>query len=384
MRGAGTRIVAGVAPGRAGSRVEGLEEVPVFGSVSEARKATDANASIAFVPPAAAAESLVEAMEAGLDLVVAITDGIPVHDMLRVRRRLEVLRANGYRGRLLGPNGPGVIAPGRAKVGIMPEGICRPGPVGIASRSGSLSYETVRGLSAIGIGQSAVVGVGGDPVKGTTFEDLLPLFEADPETRVIVLLGEVGGTDEERAAAWIARHGTNRSPRSSPAAGRRRGSRWPPGARPDGQGTRRKIETLRRAGVQLARDTDALATTVKDLSRGEGGSGTAATRCGEHGPLDRLAAASLASSQRIAWRARIRGRRGRARRGSPRDPRPPRPDHGLRAHVERSPSRAVGSTRAPRDADAAGSVRRPPAAPAMAPPRRRGQPAVQGASAVSR
>lgn len=268
MRGAGTDIVAGVAPGRAGARVEGLENVPVFASVAQARAATGANASIAFVPPAGAAGSLIEAMEAGLDLVVAITDGIPVHDMLRVRRRLEALRAGGFRGRLVGPNGPGVIAPGKAKVGIMPEGICRPGPVGIASRSGSLSYEMARGLSAIGIGQSTVVGVGGDPVKGTRFEDLLPLFEADPETKVIVLLGEVGGTDEERAAAWIARHGTK--PVAALVAGR-----WAPEEIPlghpgalvlDGKGNAaEKIETLRRAGVHLAPDTDALAAIVKGL-----------------------------------------------------------------------------------------------------------------------
>jgi succinyl-CoA synthetase alpha subunit len=268
MRDAGTRVVAGVAPGRSGARVEGLEDVPVFDGLREAREATGANASIAFLPPAAAADGLIAAAEAGLDLVVAITDGIPVHDMLRVRRALEDLRARGWRGRLLGPNGPGVIAPGKAKVGIMPEGIYRPGPVAIASRSGSLSYETARGLSAMGIGQSVVVGVGGDPVKGTRFEDLLPLFEEDPDTRVIVLLGEIGGSDEERAAAWIARRATK--PVAALVAGR-----WAPeditlghpGALVlEGRGrAAEKIEILRRAGVHGAPDTDALAGAVKEL-----------------------------------------------------------------------------------------------------------------------
>ncbi len=268
MREAGTRIVAGVAPGRAGTMVEGLEDVPVFEEVREAREVAGADASIAFVPPDAAAASLIEAMEAGLDLVVAITDGIPLHDMLRVRRAIDDLRARGWRGRLVGPNGPGVIAPGKAKVGIMPEGISRPGPVAIASRSGSLSYETARGLSAIGIGQSTIVGVGGDLVKGTNFEDLLPLFEADPETKVIVLLGEIGGTDEERAAAWIARHATK--PVAALVAGR-----WAPEEIPlghpgalvrEGRGTAaEKIEALRRAGVRVAPDTDALVSIVKDI-----------------------------------------------------------------------------------------------------------------------
>ena len=274
MGDAGTRIVAGVAPGRAGTLVEGLEDVPVFDDVRQAREATGANASIAFVPPAAAAKSLVEAAEAGLDLIVSVTDGIPLHDMLRARREFSALRARGWRGRLVGPNGPGVVAPGKAKVGIGPEGICRPGPVGIASRSGSLSYETARGLSAVGIGQSTVVGVGGDLVKGTTFEDLLPLFEADRETEVIVLLGEIGGTDEERAAAWIARHGTK--PVVALVAGR-----WAPEEIPlghpgalirDGRGRAEdKIAALRKAGVSVAGNTDALVAIVKDLLPGAGG-----------------------------------------------------------------------------------------------------------------
>ena len=271
LREAGTTLVAGVAPGRAGARVEGLEDVPVFGGVREAWEATGANASIAFVPPAAAAESLVEAAEAGMELVVSITDGIPAHDMLRVRRALDALRGGGWSGRLVGPNAPGVISPGKAKVGIMPDGIYRPGPVGIASRSGSLSYETVSGLTAIGIGQSTVVGVGGDLVKGTTFEDLLPLFEADPQTRVIVLLGEVGGSDEERAAAWIARHAAK--PVAALVSGR-----WAPegialghpGALIlDGKGRAEgKIAALRDAGVAVAPDTDALVAIVKDLLSG--------------------------------------------------------------------------------------------------------------------
>jgi succinyl-CoA synthetase alpha subunit len=198
MREYGTRIVGGVTPGKGGQTHDGI---PVFDTVAECRRATGAEASIIFVPKSAAVDGMVEAIRAGLRLVVCTTDGIPVHDMLLVG---AMAREAGCI--LIGPNCPGVISPGRSKLGFMPSHVYSPGPVGVISKSGSLSYEVAYELTRAGLGQSTVVGIGGDPVKGSSFIDLLPLFADDPETQAIVLIGEIGGTDEERAAGWLQRN----------------------------------------------------------------------------------------------------------------------------------------------------------------------------------
>ncbi len=199
MREAGTAIVAGVTPGRAGAQVEGLDDVPVFDTVADAVRAADANAACIFVPAPFAADAILEDAAAGLDVIVCLTEGIPILDMLRVMPRV---RASG--SRLIGPNCPGVTTPGdRVKVGVMPWNVHTPGPVGVVSRSGTLTYEVVQHLTNLGAGQSTTVGIGGDPIIGERFTDVLALFEADPDTRGVVLLGEIGGDDEERAAAYI-------------------------------------------------------------------------------------------------------------------------------------------------------------------------------------
>ena len=197
----GTRIVGGVTPGKGGQRFEGT--VPVFNTVAEAVAATSANCSIIYVPPMLAAGAIFEAADAGVALIVCITEGIPVMDIARV---MPYVRARGVR--LIGPNCPGLIAPGLAKVGIIPGNICTPGPVGLVSRSGTLTYEVVNHLTKAGIGQSTCVGIGGDPIIGTNFIDCLRAFEADPDTRAIVMMGEIGGTDEQQAAEFIAGHVT--------------------------------------------------------------------------------------------------------------------------------------------------------------------------------
>ncbi len=198
MREYGTRIVCGVTPGKGGTEHEGI---PVFDTVAEAREATGAEAAIIFVPRSSAVDSAAEAVRSGLRLLVCTTDGIPVHDMLLLR---AMAREHGCA--LVGPNCPGVISPGKSKLGFMPSHVYSPGPVGVIAKSGSLSYEVAYELTRSGLGQSTVVGIGGDPVKGCSFVDLLPLFLHDPGTRVIVLLGEIGGTDEERAALWMERN----------------------------------------------------------------------------------------------------------------------------------------------------------------------------------
>jgi succinyl-CoA synthetase alpha subunit len=194
-----TNVVAGVTPGRGGSRFRGT--VPVFNTVEQAVRETGANASAIFVPPPFAADSIVEAAEAGVQLVVAITEGIPILDMVKVKRYLADVPGT----RLIGPNCPGVITPGQCKIGIMPGYIHKPGPVGVISRSGTLTYEAVAQLSGRGIGQSTCIGIGGDPIIGTTFVDALRLFKDDPETRAIMLIGEIGGGAEEEAARYAAR-----------------------------------------------------------------------------------------------------------------------------------------------------------------------------------
>ncbi|WP_242392508.1 succinate--CoA ligase subunit alpha [Anaeromyxobacter oryzisoli] len=258
----GTRLVAGVTPGRGGTRF--ANAVPVFHTVERAVRETGADASVIFVPPAHAADAILEAAEAGLRLVVAITEGIPILDMVRVKRAL----AGNTRTRLLGPNCPGVITPGECKIGIMPGHIHRPGRVGIVSRSGTLTYEAVAQLSALGMGQSTAVGIGGDPVHGTGFVDVLRLFEEDPGTDAVILIGEIGGTEEESAAAWIAEHMTK------PVVGFIAGRTAPPGKRmghagaviSGGSGTAEaKLEALRRAGVALCDGPHLLGRTMREV-----------------------------------------------------------------------------------------------------------------------
>lgn len=196
----GTKVVAGTSPGKGGTQTA---DVPVFDTVAQAVAATRANASIVYVPARFAPDAIYEAVDAGIALVVCITEGIPALEMVRV---CAYVKEHG--ARLIGPNCPGVISPGKAKVGIMPAQIHMPGPVGLVSRSGTLTYEVVDALTRAGLGQSSCVGIGGDPVIGTTFLDLLELFEADPDTQAIVLIGEIGGTEEERAARYTAEHVT--------------------------------------------------------------------------------------------------------------------------------------------------------------------------------
>ena len=195
-----TQVVGGVTPGKGGSAVHG---VPVFNAVQEAVKATGANATIIFVPAKFASQAILEALEAKLPLVVVITEGIPTMDMVRIRHRMT-----GTPSRLIGPNCPGLITPGACKVGMMPGSIHQPGSIGVLSRSGTLTYDAVYQLTQAGLGQSTCIGIGGDPVLGSSFVHLLPFFEQDPQTEAVVLIGEIGGTEEEEAAAWIEAHMT--------------------------------------------------------------------------------------------------------------------------------------------------------------------------------
>jgi succinyl-CoA synthetase alpha subunit len=199
MKEAGTQVVAGVTPGRAGASVEGLEDVPVFNTVAEATEETGANAACIFVPAAFAADAILEDAAAGLNVIVCLTEGIPVLDMLRVMPRVRAAGSH-----LIGPNCPGVTTPADGvKVGVMPWAVHAPGHVGVVSRSGTLTYEVVQHLTDLGVGQTTTVGIGGDPIIGTRFIDVLSMFEADCETHGVVLLGEIGGDDEERAATYI-------------------------------------------------------------------------------------------------------------------------------------------------------------------------------------
>src|SRR5579862_3843994 len=263
----GTRVVAGVTPGRGGEKFEST--VPVFDTVAQAVKASGANASVIFVPPPGAADAILEAFDAGLELVVCITEGVPVTDMLKVRRVLEGLKG---KTRLVGPNCPGVITPGPSgvgcKIGIMPAHIHKAGHIGVVSRSGTLTYEAVGQLTARGVGQSTCIGIGGDPVGGMDFVDVLELFQADPDTHGVILIGEIGGGAEERAAAFV------KAKMTKPVAGFIAGTTAPPGKRmghagaiiAGGKGTAaEKMAALESAGVTVVKSPADMGTAIKQI-----------------------------------------------------------------------------------------------------------------------
>ncbi|VTS06976.1 succinate--CoA ligase subunit alpha [Tuwongella immobilis] len=255
----GTQIVGGVTPGKGGTMKDGFH---LFNSVADAVRETGANASMVFVPPPAAAAAIIEAADAGISLIIAITEGIPVLDMAKVKRYLQTKPGV----RLVGPNCPGVITPGQCKIGIMPGYIHKPGPIGLISRSGTLTYEAVFQLSSLGLGQSTCVGIGGDPINGTNQIDCLKMFQDDPNTEAILMIGEIGGSAEERAAEYVAQHVTK------PVAAFIAGVTAPPGRRMGHAGAivegssgsaKDKIEALKKAGIEVAETPADLGVAVQ-------------------------------------------------------------------------------------------------------------------------
>jgi len=260
----GTRLVAGVTPGKGGTDVEGT---PVFDTVEEAVKKTGANTSMVFVPPRFAADAILESHDAGIGVIVAITEGIPALDMARAA---GYIRAGKNGTTLIGPNCPGVISPGKANVGIIPGEICEPGPVGLVSRSGTLTYQIVHELTQLGIGQSTCVGIGGDPIPGSDFIDVLEKFQADDDTELVVLVGEIGGDAEERAAAYI------KANMDKPVVAYIAGFTAPPGKRMGHAGAivsgskgtaKAKAEALEAAGVRVGKNPTEVAELVADLRK---------------------------------------------------------------------------------------------------------------------
>jgi succinyl-CoA synthetase alpha subunit len=293
----GTRLVAGVTPGRGGTTFQG--SVPIFQTVEEAVKQTGANASAIFVPPPFAADSIIEAAEAGVALIVCITEGIPILDMVRVRRYLAGLPGI----RLIGPNCPGLITPDQCKIGIMPGHIHRPGRIGVVSRSGTLTYEAVKQLTDLGLGQSTAVGIGGDPVHGTDFIDVLREFEADPETDAVIMIGEIGGTEEEQGAAFVRDH------MHKPVVGFIAGRTAPPGKRmghagaviSGGSGTAEaKFAAMREAGITVCDGPHVLGKAMKERL---GTAGRAAAR-GVPGPASEGATPAAPPAARPGRRAK--------------------------------------------------------------------------------
>jgi succinyl-CoA synthetase alpha subunit len=260
----GTQMVGGVVPGKGGTDFEGI---PIFDTVEQARKATGANATVIYVPPPFAADAIVEAAAAGVELIICITEGVPVLDMVKARAYLA-----GTRSRLIGPNCPGIITPGQCKIGIMPGYIHKPGDIGVVSRSGTLTYEAVYQLTQLGLGQSTCIGIGGDPIVGTSHIDALKLFKEDPETRAVIMIGEIGGTAEEEAAQYIKQHF------KKPVVAFIAGQTAPKGRRmghagaiiSGGSGTAAdKIAALRAAGISVAMSPAELGITMKQVLEGK-------------------------------------------------------------------------------------------------------------------